>query len=207
VTDSTLPYGPTTSRLLKPLKSAFLRFNRRCAVPALRAGLGPALASGIGGSLLLLRTRGRASGELRETPLGYAVLDGAIVVMAGFGRRSGWFRNALANDEVEAVLPGTVLRGTASEVTDPQRRRAALVALCTSMGLPGLAAGDVRHASAERLDELAGGLPVLAITPTAVLPGPFDPGGWASRLNTTFWTVVPVVLAVGAVARGRRPRR
>ena len=131
------------------------------------------------------------------------------VVMAGFGRRSGWFCNALGNDEVEVVLPGTVLRGAASEITDPQRRRAALVALCTSMGLPGLAAGDVRHASPERLDELADGLPVLAITPTAVLPGPFDPGGWANRLNTAFWTLVPIAagVAVGAAARRRSTRR
>ena len=123
VSDPALPSGPLAPRLLKPLKAAFLELTRRCAVPVLRAGLGPAVATGIGGSLLLLRTRGRTSGELRETPLGYAVVDGSIVVMAGFGRRSGWFCNALGNDEVEVVLPGTVLRGAASEITDPQRRR------------------------------------------------------------------------------------
>ncbi|MBU4215982.1 MAG: nitroreductase family deazaflavin-dependent oxidoreductase [Actinobacteria bacterium] len=202
--DTTLPYGPISSNLVGPLKRAFRGFNRWCAVPALRAGLGPVVSTGLGGSLLLLRTRGRTSGLLRETPLGYAVLDGRIVVMAGYGPTSGWFRNALAGHEVEVVLPGTVLRGTATQVVDEAARRAAVVALCTSMGVPGLLIGNVRTASPERIDEIAAGLPVLAITPTAVLPGPFEPSGWATTANTVAWVVLPAVLLVRALRRRRR---
>jgi hypothetical protein len=50
---------------------------------------------------------------------------------------------------------------------------------------------------------LAEAFPILAITPTAILPGPFDPGGVGTRLNTATWVVVAAA-GLAAVASRRR---
>ncbi len=202
-----LPYGPTMTRLLGPLRRGFGVVNRRFAVPLLRAGLGPLLATPATGSLLVLRTTGRTSGQVRDAPLAYALIDGKVVVVAGYGRSAHWFRNALSDPRVEVVLPGAVLAGHAEEITDPDERRAAFVTLMRSMGVIGrLTVGDVTTASPGRLDELAAALPTLAITPTGVLDGPYDPGGratWANAAAVVLETAALAALLLRAV-HGRR---
>lgn len=94
---------------------AFGFVNRTIAAPALRAGLGPLFVTPQAGSILLLRTRGRRSGLVREAPLGYVLHDGAIYVCAGFGRRTAWLANLGAEPAVEVVLPGARLSGLAEE--------------------------------------------------------------------------------------------
>jgi len=180
--------------------------NRWLAAPLLRGGGGPLLATPVAGSMLLLRTTGRRSGLIREAPLGYAIVDGRIVVVAGYGRGAHWFANAVADPEVEVVLPGAVLAGRAEEITEPAARRAAFRTLIASMGIVGtLTLGDVRGKSDAEVDALAEALPVLAITPYALRPGPFDPGGIATRVNAAVWLLVGAA-AVAAGARRRRKR-
>ena len=200
-----LPYGPVLTRLLEPLRQAFLVVNRWATAPALRLGLGPLLGTPATGSLLVLRTRGRKTGLVREAPLGYALVDGAIVVVAGYGRAAHWFRNALANPEVEVVLPGAILAGRAEEIRDPIERRVAFRQVIAALGVVGrLTVGDVAGATDERVDALAEAFPVLRVRPLAVRPGPYDPGGG-------FWRVLVVATLGGAAAlvaayrRGRRP--
>jgi deazaflavin-dependent oxidoreductase (nitroreductase family) len=198
-TPAPLPYGPITTRLLEPLRRGFLVVNRWVTAPALRSGLGPFISSPMGGSMLLLRTTGRKSGRIREAPLGYAIVDGRVIVIAGYGRDAHWFRNALACPDVEIVLPGAILAGRAEEIADPARRRAALRTVVAALGAVGrLTLGDVARADDARLDELADAFPLLAITPTAVRSGPFDPGG-------TFWRIpLGATVAFVAAAAGRR---
>jgi len=184
---------------LDPLRKAFTVLNRWVAAPLIRTGGGPLLATPAAGSILLLRTTGRRSGLVREAPLGYTVLDGRVVVVAGYGRDAHWFRNALADPEVEMLLPGARIAGRACEITEPAELRAAFRTLVESMGVVGqLTLGDIRGKTDPEVDTLAQGLPVLAITPTAILPGPFDPGGIGTRINTALSIVLPAagVLAV-----------
>jgi deazaflavin-dependent oxidoreductase (nitroreductase family) len=192
-----LPYGPTMTAMLTPLRRAFLVFNRWFAAPVIRAGGGPLLTTPVAGSILLLRTTGRKSGLVREAPLGYALVDGRVVVVAGYGRGAHWFRNAVAHPEVEVLLPGALFAGRAAEITDPDERRAAFRTLIESMGVVGgLTLGDVRGKTDAEVDTLAEAFPILAITPTAVRPGPFDPGGVGTRVNTAVW----VLLGAGGLA-------
>lgn len=186
-----LPYAPWLLRTLGPLRRAFHGVNRWVAAPMIRSGLGPLLSTPATGSILVLRTRGRRSGLVREAPLGYAIVAGRVVVVAGYGRSAHWFQNALADPEVEVALPGAVLAGRAEEVLDPGERRDAFRALIGTMGVIGrVTLGDVTRADDERVDELAAAFPLLAITPTEVRPGPYDPGG-------TFWRI-PLTLSVMA---------
>src|SRR3972149_4399463 len=90
------------------------------ALPLLRPGLGPLMSTPLTGSLMILRTRGRKTGLLRETPLGYAILDGSVWCCAGFGARTHWYRNILADAGVEVVLAnGSAFAGPAEVVTEP----------------------------------------------------------------------------------------
>jgi hypothetical protein len=106
-----LPYGSAMTAALAPLRRAFRVFNHWVAAPLIRAGGGPLLTTPVAGSILLLRTTGRKSGLTREAPLGYTVIDGRIVVVAGYGRGAHWFRNAMTDPEVEVLLPGALIAG------------------------------------------------------------------------------------------------
>ena len=200
-----LPYGPAIAAVLTPLRKAFLVLNAWIAAPLIRAGGGPLLTTPLAGSILLLRTTGRKSGLIREAPLGYTVIDGRVVVVAGYGRSAHWFLNAMANPEVEVMLPGALIGGRAQEITEPGERRAALRTLIDSMGIVGrLTLGDIHGKSDEEMDVLAAAFPILAITATAVRPGPFDPGGIGTRVNTALWVFLGAAcLAVTAL----RPKR
>jgi deazaflavin-dependent oxidoreductase (nitroreductase family) len=197
-----LPYGPLMTRLLEPLRRIFLVVNRWFAAPAIRAGLGPLLVSPVGGSLLVLRTRGRKSGLVREAPLGYTLVDGAIVVVAGYGRAAHWFRNLEVDPEVEVALPGAVVAGRAEEITEPAAWERAFRQLIAHMGpvggmtVPGLAA-----ATPERIAELRAAFPVVRIMPTAMRSGPYDPGGRFWVLSSAAWVGLLALLV--RLPRGR----
>ena len=200
-----LPYSRPVTAALNPLRTGFRVFNRWFAAPLLRAGGGPLLATPVAGSILLLRTTGRKSGLVREAPLGYAVIDGRVVVVAGYGRGAHWFRNAIADPAVEVLLPGALFAGRADEITEPGPRRAAFRTLIESMGVVGgLTLGDVRGKDDAEVDVLAEAFPILAITPTAILPGPFDPGGVGARLNAALWTGLTAVGVATALSHRRK---
>ena len=200
-----LPYGHAVTAVLTPLRTAFRVFNRWMAAPLIRAGGGPLLTTPVAGSILLLRTTGRKSGLVREAPLGYTVIEGRVVVAAGYGRSAHWFRNALADPQVEMLLPGALIAGLAEEITEPDQRRAAFRTLVKSMGVVGrLTLGDIRGKSDAEVDMLAVAFPILAITPTAVRLGPFDPGGVGTRINTAIWVLLGVAALAAAVSRRKR---
>lgn len=205
-TPSPLPYGPSVTNALGPLRRGFRTFNRRIAAPMIRWGAGPLMATSAGGSIMVLRTVGRTSGLVREAPLGYALLDGRVVVVSGYGRSAHWFRNAQATPEVEVALPGAVLAGVAEEITDVAERRRAFRTALASFGVVGrITVGDTDRMSDAELDTLAENLPVLAIRPTGVLPGPYDPGGAFARVNGWLWLGGAVLCAVRVVRRLTRP--
>ena len=171
----------------------FLWLNRWLVVPIVKAGLSPAWGTPYGGYFVLLRTRGRKSGEMREAPLGYGLAGGNVYVMAGFGRGTQWLRNIEADPNVEVILPGRSLRGLAEEVTDPAERARGVRAAAIGCGLVGAATLrlDPRRASDDALLLATGGIPLVRITVAGVAPGPFDPGGWG-------W--MPVHLVAGWIA-------
>jgi hypothetical protein len=166
------------TRLLPRIQRGFRFANRYIAVPMLEAGLGPLCNTPWTGSLMVLRTKGRTSGLWREAPLGYLILDGHVYCCAGFGQRTHWLRNIKADPRVEVLLPTLAVTGVAEEVTDPAEWSRGMRALLASLGLISRAViGDVRGTSDERLQAMAGGLPLVRIRVTGLGVGPFDPGG------------------------------
>ncbi len=202
-----LAYGPRFNAALPALHRAFLVVNRRLAAPALRAGLGPLFSTPFAGSLMLLRTSGRTSGQVREAPLGYVVREGAVYCVAGFGPKTHWYRNILADPHVECVLPTVAISGIAERVTDRAEWERVYPALIGSMGLVGrLTVGDVRRLPIETLERQRESFPLIRIRPDGIAAGAFDPGGlgWVPAFLVGTWLTVRVAQVAARLAlRGR----
>ena len=76
----------------------------KIVVPLYQVGLIPAL--GIGGVILLLKTRGRRSGTIRTTPLEYRRKGGSLYIFAGRGRKADWYKNMMAAQDAVTVRVG-----------------------------------------------------------------------------------------------------
>jgi deazaflavin-dependent oxidoreductase (nitroreductase family) len=173
--------------------------NRYLALPALRAGLGPFFSTPLTGSMMILRTTGRSTGLRREAPLGYVIAHGAVYCCAGFGERTAWYRNLVADPRVEVVLPAGAFAGHAEPVTDADEWRRVFPAYVRALGIVGRATlGDLREASPERLERIRTDLPLVRIRPTGIAPGPADPGGWGWVVAQAAWLALVIGLARGA---------
>ncbi len=164
------------------LRRGFKALNRWFMIPVHRAGMGAWVSSPIGGYMLLLRVRGRTSGVTRETPLSYLVAEGSAWVMAGFGPRTAWYRNLLADPHVEAWMPGGRHRALAEEELDPAVRARILPALTRATGAPALMIGlNPWTAPDEAILEALAWVPLVRIRPDdgPLEAGPDDPGGQA----------------------------
>lgn len=189
-------------RAVRAVDRALRGLNRWLMVPSLRLGLGEWLGTPVGGYILLLRVRGRRTGIVRDTPLSYLVADGAAWVLAGFGTRTQWYRNLVADPMVDVWLPGRTVRCRAEVVGDDDVRRAILPRLVRSTGAPALLIGcDPWRASDDRIVELLSGVPLVRLVPLGgpIAAGPDDPGGsaWIWRQAA----VALVTLALGAALR------
>ena len=184
-----LSYPDWILRALPALHGAFNGFNTYLGVPALKMGLGPLISNPLTGYLMVLRTRGRKSGEMRDAPLGYTVCGDAVYCIAGFGRRTHWFQNVLADPKVEVILPGRSFSGLAEEVADGGERLRVLPQLVRSMGAVAgmMGMGNPWRDSPAQIADKCEGMPLVRIRATGICAGPEDPGG-------RYW-IVPVVLA------------
>ena len=193
--------------LSRTSRTAFRYANRYAMVPFHRAGLAAWLGNPLTGWQLLLTTTGRRSGLRRPTPLGYLVADGAAWVLAGYGPSTLWYRNLVANPEVEVLLPARPPFGAhATDTLDPGVRARIIPQLIRSMALPGTAIGDLPwRASDERILELTAWVPLVRLAPadgSALVAGPDDPGG----LGWTWRTIAVTIAIAWRAIRGRRRR-
>lgn len=187
---------PPDSGLSRLARRAFRSLNRYFMVPMLKAGLGAWMGTPVGGWILLLRVRGRKSGVIRDNPLSYLVSDGAAWVMAGFGSRTDWYRNLVADPRVEVVLPGRALACRAEVVEDAQTRARIIPRLVRATGAPGYLTGiDPFRSTDQELLAVTAWVPLIRLRPEtgSLVAGPDDPGGlgWV-------WRQV-VVLVVGTL--------
>ena len=191
------------------MRRAFRWGNQHVMLPVLGH---PALAAWAGspaaGYFLTLTTTGRRSGLPRRTPLNYAILDGQVYLLSGFGSRADWYRNLTADDKVSLALPGRVVHGTATPVLDPAEAERAALAVARNCGFALVFEGlNPLTVSDDRLRAQLAGRPVVRVTaPEPVRPGRHDPG--------SPWWVLPRALGLVAVVgaartlsgRGGRPR-
>jgi deazaflavin-dependent oxidoreductase (nitroreductase family) len=199
-----LAYPEWIQGLLPALHSGFNTVNKYVGTPALKMGLGRYISNPLTGYLMILRTRGRKSGQMRDAPLGYTIVGDHVYCVAGFGRPAHWFQNILADPHVEVVLPSRAFTGVAEEVADLDERRRVLPPLLRSMGVIAgmIGMGNPWRDSPDEIERKCQGMPLVRVRATGIAVGPEDPGG-------RYW-VVPVVASVIGLGwilrRRRRPR-
>lgn len=174
------------------LRRAFGYLNRYLMVPLFRLGLAPFIGSPFGGYIMVLKVIGRKTGKLRYTPVNYAIADGNVYCLAGFGAISDWYRNLLAYPNIEAMMPGGTIAGIADTVTDSAERLRLIRQILINAGSAGFFYGyDPRIVSDERLFESTRDVPVIRLRPYGIGSGASDPGGWAWLISiVSVWAFV-----------------
>lgn len=196
-----LQYPASVTAALPAIHAAFNSANKYVGVPALKMGMGRYISNPLTGYLMILRTRGRKSGEMRDAPLGYTIVGEYVYCIAGFGRRAHWFQNVLADPNVEVILPGRAFGGVASEVTDDDERIRVVAPLLRSMGVIAgmMGMGNPWRDSPDAIARKCEGMPLVRIKATGLAAGPEDPGG-------RYW-VVPIAAGVLLATWWLRRRR
>jgi deazaflavin-dependent oxidoreductase (nitroreductase family) len=167
-----------------------------------RLGLGPAMnmMPESGGQIMVLTHTGRRSGKLYRQPLNYAITDGAVHCVAGFGSSSDWYKNILKNPRVEVWLPDGWWEGTARDVTDAPERLRLIRAVIRASGFAGRLAGmDAKSMKDAELDTLTRDYRLIRIERTAARTGGDGPGDLA-----WVWQAATVVLLGMVLCRRKK---
>jgi deazaflavin-dependent oxidoreductase (nitroreductase family) len=166
----------------------FFRFlNKYFMVPIFRLGLGPIFGNPLSGYIMVLKVIGRKTGKLRYAPVNYAIENGNIYCVAGFGRSSDWYRNLKAGTNIEAILPTGSIFGSTLEVPEISERRRLIRKILKNSGFAGYLKGFNHYTiTDEQIIERTIGMPLIRILPSGPGNGAGDPGGWA-------WVWGPVI--------------
>lgn len=141
------------------------------------------------GRIMVLEHSGRKSGKRYRTPVNYAIVNGEIYCAAGFGPVSDWYRNIIANPQVEVWLPDGWWAGLAEEVLDADLRLPILRQVLTASGFAARLFGvDPLKLSDEELDRLTRDYRLIRIRRTVARTGEGGPGdlAWIWPLTTFF---------------------
>jgi deazaflavin-dependent oxidoreductase (nitroreductase family) len=161
------------------VRRIFHYLNRFFMVPIFRLGLGPLMTNPFSGYIMVLKTIGRKSGKTRYAPLNYAIWQGCVYCMAGFGQVSDWYRNLTGDPQVELILPGGAWSGTASQVSDPQVHLKITRQILKNGGFAGFFAGfNPRTAPDALLEARLKDIPLICIRLQGPGSGASDPGEW-----------------------------
>lgn len=169
-----------TKQIGQKLRRVFFYLNKFFMVPMFRLGLGPFIGSPFGGYIMVLKVIGRKTGKTQYAPVNYAIENGNVYCLAGYGTISDWYRNLRAHPNIEVLMPGGAIAGVAEQVTDSDERLRMLRRVLINAGFTGFFYGyDPRTASDERLRDSTRDVPVIRIRPYGIGAGASDPGGWA----------------------------
>lgn len=172
------------------LRRVFYYLNRFFMVPMFRLGFGPFMGNPFSGYIMVLKVIGRKTGKVRYAPVNYAIENGNIYCIAGFGKIADWYRNLRAHPNIEAILPGGAIAGVAEQVDDPGERLRIIRRIMINAGFAGFFYGyDPRKASDEQVVSSTADVPLIRIRPIGIGNGASDPSGWA-WMGTVISTVL-----------------
>ena len=162
------------------MRKGFWVMNKVFMVPAFRLGLGAVLGSPFGGYIMVIKTRGHLSGKTRYTPVNYAIADGSVYCLAGYGHRSHWAKNLKGDPQAELLLPGGAVTCQAEVVEEPEEKMRMLRNVMVNSGFAAFVFGGFNpfRVSDSRLRELTRDYLVFRFRPTGIGSGPADAGGW-----------------------------
>jgi len=162
------------------MRRIFWFLNKFFMVPIFRLGLGPLFANPFSGYIMVMKLIGRKTGQVRFTPVNYAIHQGQVYCISGGRKSSDWIKNLLATPQVELILPGGAIFARAEEISDPGTRRIVIRQILKNAGFAGFFEGyNPFSISDEDLQAKSADLPLLRFQPLGVGNGASDAGGWA----------------------------
>jgi deazaflavin-dependent oxidoreductase (nitroreductase family) len=141
----------------------------------------------VGGKILVITHKGRNSSKRYRTPVNYAVVNDEVYCMAGFGSRADWYRNILANPQVELWMPDGWWVGVAEDASShPQAKEILRQVLIASGFVSRLFNLDPQTMRPEELEELLKTYRIVRLRPSAARTGKDGPGdlAWIWPLST-----------------------
>ena len=183
------------------LRQAFKQVNR-FMVLLFRLGLGAWGNWPETSQVMVLRHTGRKSGLTRSTPVNFMQAGDDLYCTAAFGTTADWYRNMLADPNVEVWLPNGWYAGVATEVPSADPRRDELmreVLIASGFAAPLFAGINPKQASDAELAKIAADYRLIRIRLTSARTGPGGPGDLA-----WIWPLATLTLALGWFVRGRR---
>ncbi len=176
------------------LRRGFKRFLNPFMRLMWRLGLGRWLNAwpAVGGRIMVIAHTGRKTGQRRYAPVNYALVEGELYCVAGFGAVSDWYRNVLANPQVEVWLPDGWWRGVVSDMSDDARRLPLLRQVLIASGFAARTVGlDPGRMPEPALEAATQTYRLLHIQRTEPRTGPGGPGDLA-----WVWPVATIVLLI-----------
>ena len=185
------------------LRQGFKRYLNPFMLAMWRLGMGKWLKvwPEVSGNILVLVHIGRKTGIRRYQPLNYAILDGDLYCIAGFGGVSDWYRNILAHPLVEVWLPDGWWAGTAEDISDSPERAHLIRQVMIGSGFAAYAFGiNPRKMTDEEIDAGSAEYRLLRIHRSEARTGPGGPGDleWV-------WHLATMILLGLLLFRRRRP--
>ncbi|NDJ52923.1 MAG: nitroreductase family deazaflavin-dependent oxidoreductase [Chloroflexi bacterium] len=184
------------------MRQVFKRFNK-VMIMMWRVGLGPLLniwPQGFG-QIMVLTHVGRKSGQVRQTPVNYAEIDGEIYCMAAFGPRSHWYLNIMSNPAVEVWLPDGWWIGIGEDASSEADRLDIIREILIASGFAAYAFADINPntISDEQLEAETADYRLLRVRRTEARTGPGGPGEYR-----WIWPLTTMILLVMLWMRPRR---
>ncbi len=180
--------NPSAEKALRQL----FKFANRWMLLLWRLGLGNFGNRPETSQVMVLTHTGRKSGLRRRTPVNYTVIDDAIYCTAGFGSTADWYKNIIADPQVEVWLRDGWWAGVAEEVADDDPQRLHLmrqVLIASGFAAPLFAGMNPKTIDDGALAQATASYRLIRIRRSEARTGPGGPGDLA-----WLWPVATVVL-------------
>jgi deazaflavin-dependent oxidoreductase (nitroreductase family) len=171
------------------MRRIFWFLNKFFMVPMFWLGFGPFFGNPFSGYIMVMKVIGRKTGRVYLIPVNYAIHRGDVYCISGGRTTSDWFRNLLANPEVDLIMPGGSVHARVEEATDPQEKLVLARQVLKNAGFAGFFEGynPYKITDAELAHKIEG-LPLLCFHPQGLGSGPYDAGG-----GVWIWTFVTTI--------------
>ncbi len=175
----------------------FFKYLNKFMICMWRLGLGGMMNiwPDVFGRIMIITHTGRKSGRRYQTPVNYAIIDGDIYCTAGFGKDADWFRNMLANPQVEVWLPHSWWTGVSEDVSEVEQRLPILREVLIASGFAAYAAGiNPRKMSNQTLKKVTAPYRLIRIQRAEARTGSNGPGDLAWIWPLTTMLLLPLIL-------------
>ncbi len=174
------------------MRQVFRFFNKFFMVPMFQLGFGPFFGNPFTGYIMVMKVKGRKTGKVRLTPVNYAIHKGYVYCISGGRTTSDWFRNLLADPEIDLMLPSGSIHARVEEVLEPGLKLTLCRQVLKNAGFAGFFEGYNPYTiTDEGLSQKIFDLPLLRFQLLGLGSGPSDAGGWV-----WIWTFVITTILI-----------